>query len=339
MSFIRTSNGQYIREMWPAVLPRRGPSLTQLSSATESWRSMPSQYEQLSTWMVIQAQDEDGPRNGPRRPYMLTYLEPPGAGGPVQAKIHIQGFLAHCNVRVLGDWDRSEHNIPRAMQFVHLHGGTGPSRVAYDAQIGAVHELIGYIADSLNVARPQDAVDNGDFRLERTVFTKITPVRNVRAISLSSLDDPSGRARRYARKWVVDHRIATKIRNTRGELIVVQPGVLRPGDFVDVTFTVDIQYTSNKKTSRVAVGFLVHDIVRLMSSAEVQAALPDAMNVPLPQHPPSGEVDLPPDDDEAPVLSTSGTEDTVMGEATQNHVGAGLPHALSSLNLGQEGAP
>ncbi|EMD36531.1 hypothetical protein CERSUDRAFT_95822 [Gelatoporia subvermispora B] len=340
MSFIRGKDGQFVRELWPAPLPRRGVAVEQLLK--DPWRVMPSEYDQLSSWATLQAPDEGDHHTGPRRHYMLTYLSPPPGRAVVQVKVHVQGFLGSFNVKTLGDWNRSEHHLPRATQHITLIGGNDRAQEAFAVQWHAVRELQSFVSDSLGEQSLAEEVTQGELTFARPVFSRITPVHRPPGIQLTSLDDPSGRARRYAngRKWVVAHRIGVKALTSTGAVIALQPTALRRGDFVDVTFTVNVQYSFNKKFSRSVSHFAVHDVLRLMRYQDVQVILPDIVNIDQLDTPTEAVVGLPPNDEDqvmVPQVAFQGpTDDVPMHITSSSQSATNLPHAMNEMRIAED---
>ena len=69
---------------------------------------------------------------------------------------------------------------------------------------------------------------------------------------ISAQDDPHHAAQKIQTQWVIDHRVNTAADNGKG-LCRIAPTAIRPGDFVDVTVSVDILSYGRGKRARTEV--------------------------------------------------------------------------------------
>ncbi|EMD36312.1 hypothetical protein CERSUDRAFT_74323 [Gelatoporia subvermispora B] len=115
------------------------------------------------------------------------------------------------------------------------------------------------------------------------------------------------------------------------------PTALRRGDFVDVTFTVNVQYSFNKKFSCTVSHFAVHNVLRLMRYQDVQVILPDIVNIDQLDTPTESVVGLPPNNEDqvmVPQVAFQGLSDDVpMHTASSSQSGTNLPHTMNEMRI------
>lgn len=80
-----------------------------------------------------------------------------------------------------------------------------------------------------------------------------------------------------ARKWAVTHRIVTRMRTQDNKIVPTNTAVFRMGDFVEVTFSLEVIYSHGKNGGTVQARLAPHEVVRLMGARYVEVSCPLSM--------------------------------------------------------------
>ena len=102
---------------------------------------------------------------------------------------------------------------------------------------------------------------------------QVHPCEDVKAITLTGREDPSGKARKLATRWVVDHRIRVGIQDASGKISMASALSIHRGDFVDVAVTVEVIRIRGRFSRRTEVMLCPTEIVRLRVASEVNVSV------------------------------------------------------------------
>ncbi|KAI0657846.1 hypothetical protein C8Q70DRAFT_1055606 [Cubamyces menziesii] len=257
--------------LWPAGLGRVESGGFELQVSSD-WRFIPETFDEVCDWATVVAhQDEDDNRR--RGNYHIVYqptvLPQDKHTKQIEVTVVLQGFLGDCNIGMLGNWNRKETSAVSAVQYLTLLSG-GYTEI-FEAQQAALDRLRLLVTTKWGAEVEETMAVNEGIRLRRPVFTMVRAYGPpVRAVGLGEATDPGAKARRLAKKWVVDHVIWTGVRRPNGDNMEVAPSSLQRGDFVEVTAFADVQVLRGKKGAGTIVHFAVMDVVKLWSVADLK---------------------------------------------------------------------
>lgn len=91
-------------------------------------------------------------------------------------------------------------------------------------------------------------------------------------MNLSAREDPGGKATKFQKEWVIDHRVKMAIPSPAGGFVSTPPLAIRKGDFVDVAATFSIVARRGKYVNATEVTLCPVEVVRLWSAAEASVS-------------------------------------------------------------------
>lgn len=161
----------------------------------------------------------------------------------------------------------------------HLTVGGLSCQRAMDAQIQSMNNIRHLVYSSLRYEEER-AIFNGRLTFQNVVFTKVSCIRPIflsysanymvkvnhaapeKCVMLES-DDPTGKAAQIKDTWIVTRKVKTGQRTDDGRLVPMCGLLIRPGDFVDVTATVDIVTTHSANGRQLRVFLAMQSVIRL----------------------------------------------------------------------------
>ncbi|KAF7797227.1 hypothetical protein EIP86_008419 [Pleurotus ostreatoroseus] len=259
MSFI-TKNGRLVRDMWPAFIPRIAQD--KASDKLKAHEKVPDNMEDLLAWAHVRHFT-----GKPHAHYSLLHSdETVNTDRQVrEVFLRLQGYVLEKNLEPLGDWDGKTSGAPKARQFLTLHGSV--DHEAFDAEC----QTLGFIRDIIlrkTRSAKTNTDQNGRIYLHNKVFTKVRPGAG-QVNTLSSVDDPFGRAESVAKSWIVTKKIKIAFQDNQGKLKKASHYSIKPGDFVDVKVRADITTYMDGDSVETRVYFSMEHVVRLCKATDI----------------------------------------------------------------------
>ncbi|OBZ73356.1 hypothetical protein A0H81_07236 [Grifola frondosa] len=253
MSFIRSTEGDLVRELWPYNIGIPINDHDDIDSLP-SWRIMPAQFDDICQWAVLEP--GIGRRGGVQRSilaYQSILTGETDISPQQQVTFRIQGFVEAVNLATLGNWNGKEHDAPKAMQTLVLSGCGFED--AFRPQVEALDALRQFILLDLRspLADASAQKMEGHIKLTRQVFDRTYDGYDNVSV-LRAGDDPRGRVAKLGGKWTVGHRVNTGFQREDGRIVRATHHVIRKGDFVDVAVFVDVTTRRTGKTPGRASG-------------------------------------------------------------------------------------
>ncbi|KZT08013.1 uncharacterized protein LAESUDRAFT_758131 [Laetiporus sulphureus 93-53] len=267
MSFFTASNG-LARDMWPHYIGRPIHDVDTIDTLPQS-RIVPTSIDGLCDWATV-IPVRDSRRTGDRRFVLVHSPVPDNDDDVTVVSFRVQGIVKSAILATLDNWTGEPRNSVRAMQSVTLT--SGGHHTPFTAQIENLATVEEYIACVLNSdLKPSPlANDQEELTLKRRVFTRVHPTLHTPPIILRSSDDPQGQARKISRQWVVcDKLTAARQVLSQGTLLQCPPIAVRPGDFVDVGFTMEASVQRSGRTSIVSVHLVLEHLTVALGAIEI----------------------------------------------------------------------
>ncbi|KAI0040401.1 hypothetical protein FA95DRAFT_1469911, partial [Auriscalpium vulgare] len=232
-----------IRDVWPGGIGRWPLDLAE-KDEMEDWEVVPRGLENIAQWGQIAPHLSS--RDLSRQHLFVHVDEDDGSLSAddsrdlYQITVRLQGVLGAHNLATLGNWDGTEKNACKAMQFLTIE--PGPFEDMFSQQRSSLNELQECILKRLGcrVDRCVQARSPGPIYCSRRVFTRVAGMEDAPDSILNASEDPQRLASAIASRWRVIEKTTFGCRTSGTEGRECNSIVFSKGDFVDVAVTFDI---------------------------------------------------------------------------------------------------
>ncbi|EIW58456.1 uncharacterized protein TRAVEDRAFT_47612 [Trametes versicolor FP-101664 SS1] len=271
MSYFMSNADVLTRTLWSPLLTERLPAITP-PSVFADWQRVPHDYDGLCSWMLVNRTDE-GVRA--THPYVLLYSPTvcPVKGEDVRVVLRFHGVVESLNISPTGNYNGRKEAAPRAVQFLSLTGSSW--NLPFDDQRRSLENIRAYVGTVLNCTVEDTTRRPGTIYFQRLVFTKVR--RDAPSAVKSALvygDDPHGWASAIQNDWVVGHKIFTALYDEQGKPTKKPYTIIRVGDFVEVSASVDIIKYRKRSGWATEARLSVQQVIRVADKATVEMAHP-----------------------------------------------------------------
>nr|VWO96302.1 Ceramide glucosyltransferase (EC (GLCT-1) (Glucosylceramide synthase) (GCS) (UDP-glucose ceramide glucosyltransferase) (UDP-glucose:N-acylsphingosine D-glucosyltransferase) [Ganoderma boninense] len=266
MAFISAGEDILARDLWPQGSGVLLQDAHLDAHTVSTGRIVPSELDELADWMFVEV-GSDGRRG-------KVYVKGGGAEEEDSSELvlRVQGIVHEANLTLTGDWDRTEDNAKKAVQRLSLV--SGGCSVAFEPQCAALTSIREMVGLMLGISSSSRRPRSKAIVLRRRVFTKVADgATEVGPSVVETGDDPSGVLHDMSSRWRIVSRLRCGIQDEEGDILHLNPLLIRPGDLVDVSVTVAVILKKTPFGRKYEVVFEPCTIVRLWSAGSMKILL------------------------------------------------------------------